>query len=65
MTDLWLYLHDARERDLMAEARLAMHRRAAAELRRRDHARARTARWARVTAALRRRPAGPVPCPTC
>jgi hypothetical protein len=74
MSDMWLYLHDARARDLEEEARRAMHRRAAAELRRRERAHTRSAAWtrlvstvrgreARVVSALRERDA--TPCPSC
>jgi hypothetical protein len=76
MSDIWLYLHDARARDLEEEARRAMHRRAAAELRRREREHARRAAWARlvgvlrgregrVVSALRGRATDQVPCPTC
>lgn len=76
MSDIWLYLHDPRARDLEEEARRAMHRRAAAELRRREREHARRASRARlvsvlrgserrVLSALRGRAADQVPCPTC
>jgi hypothetical protein len=65
MSDTWLFLHEVRTRDLEEEVRRAMHRRAAAELRRRERERVRSARWARVVAAVRRRHVTPAPCPTC
>ncbi|GAA4285829.1 hypothetical protein [Georgenia daeguensis] len=76
MNDIWLYLHDVRARDLEEEARRAMHRRAAGELRRRERELPRRAAWARVAGALRgrearvadalrERDASAVPCPAC
>lgn len=65
MNDTWLLLHEVRTRDLEEEARRAMHRRAAAELRRQERARARSVWWARVVTAVRGRAATTAPCPTC